>query len=587
MNGRNPALGSGHFFPHPAPFSAIIVPADFMNTSGLSTRWPFQLVAAVVAVLFLGVQPGLSQTTHPGHSLISSIPFEILERPLPLRADIGVAREPVTTASAQAQAYYNQGLSYLHSYVWINAARSFNEARRLDADLAMASLGLSYALSGIGASQGAQDANRQAQALASGATVREQLRISLRARQLESMMRPDDASLANAYKRALDEALRQHGSDVELLLLRGHAEATSSDGYGMSSAAGAIAFYEKALAASPGYFAPHHYLTHAYENANRVDRALRHGEVYARLAPAIAHAHHMYGHDLRRVGRMTDAIVEFRKANDLDLASFKTDQISFEYDWNHHHNLDLLGTAYQYLGQMNAANNVLRQSFEMPSLSLTEELNKRAWPVFLLARGRPTDALTAATVLIGHQSALVRAVGHMLAGRTMMTLKQMPNAGRETDAALTELRAAGSAANALAPDLKLLQGEFFLRMGDREKGRGKLRDAVAQLRAEPDPDVWIQTLFSLEGVARAARDTADWPFATEIAEQMRLHDSSYAGTHYALALAAEQRGDRAAARAGYAEAVKLWRGADGNLSELIQARRHLAALSAAPTRRTP
>jgi tetratricopeptide (TPR) repeat protein len=290
----------------------------------------------------------------------------------------------------------------------------------------------------------------------------------------------------------------------------------------------------------------------------------------------------MYGHDLRRVGRMTDAIVEFRKANDLDLASFKTDQISFEYDWNHHHNLDLLGTAYQYLGQMNAANNVLRQSFEMPSLSLTEELNKRAWPVFLLARGRQADALTAATGLIGHQSALVRAVGHMLAGRTMMTLKQMPNAGRETDAALTELRAAGSAANALAPDLKLLQGEFFLRMGDRDKGRAMLRDGVTQLRAEPDPDVWIQTLFSLEAVARAARDTADWPFAAEIAEQMRLHDPSYAGTHYALALAAEQRGDRAAARAGYAEAVKLWRGADGNFSELIQARRHLAALSEAP-----
>jgi len=547
---------------------------------------PFQLLAAVAALLFLVVRPGLSQTTHAGHSLIASIPFEILERPLPLRADIGVAREPVTTTSPQAQAYYNQGLSYLHSYVWINAARSFNEARRLDADLAMASLGLSYALSGIGATQGAQDANQQAQALASRASLREQLRISLRARQLESMKRPDDASLSAAYKKSLDEAL-QDGSDVELLLLRGHAEAASPDGYGMTSAAGAIAFYEKALAASPDYFAPHHYLTHAYENANRVDRALQHGEIYARLAPAIAHAHHMYGHDLRRVGRMADAVVEFRKANDLDLASFKTDQISFEYDWNHHHNLDLLGTAYQYLGQMNAANEVLRQSFELPSLSLTEELNKRAWPVFLLARGRPNDALTAAAVLAGHQSPLVRAVGHMLAARAMMTLKRTADAGRETDAALTDLRPLGSAANALAPDLKLLQGEFFLRMGDREKGRAMLRDAVKQLRAEPDPDVWIQTLFSLEGVARAARDAADWPFGSEIAEQMRLHDPSYAGTHYALALAAEQRGDLTAARAGYAQAVKLWSGADVNFSGLTQARQRLAALSGASNSRKP
>lgn len=544
------------------------------------------LSATTVATLLLA-HTIAAQTSHLGHGLIESVPKEILEQPIALRSNIGAARESVTTSSAQAQAYYNQGLSYVHSYVWIDAARSFAEARRLDANLAMASLGLSYALSGLGSIEGAQEAGRQAQALAAHASAREQLRIALRARQLESMRRPAEASLAAGYKKALDEALLRDTSDVELLLLRGHAEEPSTDGNGMASAAGAIAFYEKALAAAPEYFAPHHYLTHAYENANRVDRALKHGEAYARLAPAIAHAHHMYGHDLRRVGRMTEAVAEFRKANDLDLAVFKTDHIAFEYDWNHHHNLDLLGTAYQYLGQMNAAAAVLRESFEMRSLSLTEELNKRAWPVFLLARGRPNDAVIAATVLVSHQSPLVRAVGHMIAGRAMMTLKRMSDAGHEADAALSELRPLGSAANALAPDLKLLQGEFFLRTGDGERGRGMLRDGVRQLKAEPDPDVWIQTLFSLEGIARAARDVADWPFASEIAEQMRLHDPSYAGTHYALALAAEQRGDRTAARAGYAQAVKLWSGADANFVELIQARQHLEALSEVPARRKP
>ena len=45
--------------------------------------------------------------------------------------------------------------------------------------------------------------------LANEASPREQLRISLRARQLESMKRPDDGSLAAAYKKALDEANNQ------------------------------------------------------------------------------------------------------------------------------------------------------------------------------------------------------------------------------------------------------------------------------------------------------------------------------------------------------------------------------------------
>jgi predicted Zn-dependent protease len=60
---------------------------------------------------------------------------------------------------------------------------------------------------------------------------------------------------------------------------------------------------------------------------------------------------------------------------------------------------------------------------------------------------------------------------------------------------------------------------------------------------------------------------------------MRRYDPSYAGAYYALALAAEQGGDRAAAGAAYAEAVQRWHEADSDLSELIQARQHLAALS--------
>jgi hypothetical protein len=64
------------------------------------------------------------------------VPEEILERPLPLRDGIGKAHEDVTTIYKDAQAYYGQGLAYLHSYVWIEAARSFHafrsEFRRID-----------------------------------------------------------------------------------------------------------------------------------------------------------------------------------------------------------------------------------------------------------------------------------------------------------------------------------------------------------------------------------------------------------------------------------------------------------------------
>jgi hypothetical protein len=40
-----------------------------------------------------------------------------------------------------------------------------------------------------------------------------------------------------------------------------------------------------------------------------------------------------------------DAIAEFRRADELEIAYFKADNIAPEYDWHHHHNLDLLGTS--------------------------------------------------------------------------------------------------------------------------------------------------------------------------------------------------------------------------------------------------
>ena len=63
---------------------------------------------------------------------------DVATRPVPLRTGIGSAHDAVKTASAEAQKFYDQGFAYLHSYVWLEAARSFNQALRIDPNLAMA-----------------------------------------------------------------------------------------------------------------------------------------------------------------------------------------------------------------------------------------------------------------------------------------------------------------------------------------------------------------------------------------------------------------------------------------------------------------
>src|SRR5262249_34664632 len=97
------------------------------------------------------------------------------------------------------------------------------------------------------------------------------------------------------------------------------------------------------------------------------------------------------------------------------------------------------------------------------------------------------------------------------------------------------------------------------------------------IRAQPGPDAWNGALFELESIAQAARDAGDWELAGYTAQQMLQHDPSYAGSHFAAALAAEHDKDAAAAGREFATAAKLWSGADSNLPEVSRARKTQAA----------
>jgi hypothetical protein len=85
----------------------------------------------VTALSALAAARGLAQEDpHAACAHMGWVPRTILERPAPLRSGTGNAHEAVTTSSKEAQALYDQGLNYLHGYVWIEAARSFNAALR-------------------------------------------------------------------------------------------------------------------------------------------------------------------------------------------------------------------------------------------------------------------------------------------------------------------------------------------------------------------------------------------------------------------------------------------------------------------------
>ena len=180
----------------------------------------------------------------------------------------------------------------------------------------------------------------------------------------------------------------------------------------------------------------------------------------------------------------------------------------------------------------------------------------------------------AAKMLIANPHPVIQATGHIESGFVFLAVNQWTEAGAASNTALRLLRTAPGGAVA-ANALLALQGEFYLRTAVRDKGRATLEEVAKRVRAAPGPDNWAQALFTLEGIARAARAVGDWEFAGQMARQMVAHDPTYAGGHYALGLAAEHAGDAATAKSEFALALKGWAKADAALSELAELKRKL------------
>lgn len=110
-----------------------------------------------------GLAPALAQDDpHAACAVAPSyVPADLIDRPVLLATGIGNSHEAVTTTSPEAQRFYDQGLNYQESFVWIEAARSFRQALRLDPNLAMAYVGLSRVYSGLEAPEAAKQSTRR------------------------------------------------------------------------------------------------------------------------------------------------------------------------------------------------------------------------------------------------------------------------------------------------------------------------------------------------------------------------------------------------------------------------------------------
>jgi tetratricopeptide (TPR) repeat protein len=243
--------------------------------------------------------------------------------PMPLStAALGSLSRPVTTASAEAQAYFDQGLQLLYSFTPADAARSFREAGKRDPTCAMCWFGEAWAWGpylngGMGAADAprAYEAIRKALELAEGNTTPvEQALIEAMAVRFEPEHDADRRKqLDRAYADAMADVYRRFPEDLDVGTLYGESLMLLQPRRGPYRLADPeiqriMSVLESVLERDIAHPGACHLYVHATEMSEEPGRAEACADLLGNAIPGASHINHMPSHTYNRIGRWGDAV---------------------------------------------------------------------------------------------------------------------------------------------------------------------------------------------------------------------------------------------------------------------------------------
>src|SRR5947209_18981588 len=309
---------------------------------------PRHAVLALLLNLFF-LAPGHARTPDARNAAAGYGARLLAERKLPLCGFVPAQHFPglcvvqyrVSTSSDDCQKFFDQGLGYLYSYVWMEASRSFETAAQKDPDCALAWWGLSRALDRWGRGDAANKALQQAHELRDRASHREQLLIQ--ARPQEKGLPPYSGGNAEAHRKAATETI-----DTMISLFDDDEEAwfyRAQLGGGERLFGGTVAsapFYKAMIRLNPMHPAANHELLHHYENIQRPALGWIHAESYIKSSPGIPHAFHMQAHLATRLGHWDKTSDRSTHAIELERAYHKEMNVKPAEDHQFSHHLEVL-----------------------------------------------------------------------------------------------------------------------------------------------------------------------------------------------------------------------------------------------------
>jgi tetratricopeptide (TPR) repeat protein len=463
------------------------------------TLAPRFLVIALFALL-AGCAGGADAPAPHGHAPAAA---GSMSTPPPLLTDLGTYSHTITTASPQAQQYFDQGLRLTYGFNHLEAQRAFREAARLDPACAMCYWGIALTYgsnyndpTNPEREKGARDAAQMAVAASARATPAERAIIGALARRHQPG--GERAALDRAYADAMREAAHQFPADLEagtffadsMMNLRPW-NLWTPDGQPQPGTPEIVATLERVLAANPDHPGALHLYIHAVEAGPDPAKAAAAADRLRGLLPGAGHLVHMPSHIYYRIGRYADAVAVNVDAASSDRAYFKRGDPSPIYRMMYYpHNLDFIWLAASMEGRAAETVRAARDfAAAVPAeliLQTSDMETVSAAPIVALARFGRWDEVFALPAP-DEKLPYTRGVWHYARGLAQ-SAKGQSGAAQGELAALTRIRDGVPAERTLAGFFKtremltlaaeVLAGELAARRGEADAAIRHLAEAV-------------------------------------------------------------------------------------------------------------
>jgi Tfp pilus assembly protein PilF len=274
----------------------------------------------------------------------------------------------ISTTSPECQAFFDQGLGYAYSYVWLEAIRSFETALEHDPNCAMAWWGLYRAFEGRRQHEPATKALVKANEFKDRASHREQQLIwaSMQEKGQAPNVGDADARRKKAIE-TIDALLAQYDDDEEAWYFR--AQLSGGAG-GFGGQLSAVPFYKALLHVNPLHPGANHELVHFYENHRRPALGWPYAEKYIESSPGIPHAFHMQAHLGTRIGKWNKTSDYSARAIVLEKAYHEYQGVKPAEDAQYSHHLDTLLISLTHDGRFAEARGIIEHQRKLGSKDL-------------------------------------------------------------------------------------------------------------------------------------------------------------------------------------------------------------------------